>query len=210
MRSLLTATIVVVVVTSVSACGDTNGRDAAGAVPQLASNASNSATEPRDVSPPDYTKADADKDSDITAPYDDKNNSGDLDFGHAANSSDEREVAVLVKRYYMIALMGDGAHACPMIVSTLEESIPEDYSQPGGPVYMRGAKSCPVAMTLLFKHFHVLLALQVPQLKVIRVRVLGRHGYAFLSFGSLPERKIIITRERRAWKIGSLLDSELT
>jgi hypothetical protein len=156
-----------------------------------------------------YTKVDADKDNDGGGPIDEKSNSRDMNFGHAASVSDKRKVTALVKRYYAIALAGDGAKACSMLYSTLAEAVPEDYGEFSGPSYMRGSKTCEEGMTLLFAHFHALLALEVPKLAVTRVRLIEHHGFALLSFGSLPERQIVIDREGHTWKIDGLTDSEL-
>ena len=42
-----------------------------------------------------------------------------------------------------------------------------------------------------------------------RVRLIEHHGFALLSFGTLPEREIIVVREGHIWRIGGLIDSEL-
>ena len=155
------------------------------------------------------TKADADKDNDVGAPYDDKQNNSVLDFGHEANASYTRTVTALIKRYYAAAYAENGARACSLIYSTLAESVPEDYGQsPPGPGYMSGT-SCPAVLTLLFKHFHPQLVIEYPKLRVARVRLVEHHGLAVLSFGSLPERQIPVAREGHTWKVEALLDSEI-
>jgi hypothetical protein len=156
-----------------------------------------------------YTKADSDKDNDIGAPDDDTQNTSALDFGHAASAPERQTITALVKRYYAAALAENGAKACSMIYSTLAAAVPEDYGGPPGPLYMRGAKTCAAAVTLLFKHFHTLLTLQVPRLKVARVRLIEHHGLALLNFGKLPEREIYVAREGHIWRMSALLDGEL-
>jgi hypothetical protein len=64
-------------------------------------------------------------------------------------------------------------------------------------------------MTLFFKHFHKQLTVEWPKLKVTGVRLQHHHGFAVLSFGSLPERQILVAREGHTWKISALLDTEL-
>jgi hypothetical protein len=158
---------------------------------------------------PDYTKTDRDKDNDIRSPYDDTNNNSLLKFGSAANTSDRRAITALLKRYYAAATTQDGAKACSMIYSTLAEAVPEDYGvSPPGPPYMRGT-TCPRVITLLFKHFHDQVVADNAALKVTQVRLNDRQGLALLSFGTMPERQIHLTREGHIWKIASLLDSEL-
>lgn len=187
----------------VCACGGSS--TSAQSASRAASSGSTAKTSPNTSS----SAADGDKDNDIGAPYDDKNNDRELSFGHAAGASDKRAVTALVKRYYATALAEDGASACSMIYSTLAEAVPEDYGQVPGPLYMRGAKTCPAALVLLFKHFHTQLAVEVPKLAVTRVRLIEHHGFAFLSFGALPERKIGVAREGHTWKIDGTIDSEL-
>jgi hypothetical protein len=161
----------------------------------------------------EYLNIDRDRDNDPSAPHDDTNNGGPLQFGHEASPADWRAVAALVKRYYEVALSGDGARGCTMIYSTIAESLAEDYGseggQPPGPPYMHG-KSCPVIMTGLFRHFHPLLAVEVPKLRVLRVRMEEHHGVALLGFGDhLADRTISFVREGHAWKLSQLTDIEL-
>ena len=148
-------------------------------------------TAPSDTAPaPPDTKVDSDKDNDVGAPDDDKNNNSSLDFGHEASASVKRPITALIKRYYATAAAENGARACSMLYSTLAEAVPEDYglSPPGEP-YMRGT-TCPAVMTLMFKHFHPQLELELPKLKVTHVRLIEHHGLVFLHFGALPERVV--------------------
>jgi hypothetical protein len=41
------------------------------------------------------------------------------------------------------------------------------------------------------------------------VRLEEHHGFAFLGFGTLPERKISVQREGRVWKLSQIYDEEL-
>ena len=96
-----------------------------------------------------------------------------------------------------------------MIYSTLAEAVPEDYGlSPPGPPYMRGT-TCPAVLTLLFKHLHSQLGLELPKIKVTRVRLTEHHGLAVLSFGTMPERQIQVAREGHVWRLAALLDGEL-
>jgi hypothetical protein len=171
--------------------------------------AKDSTTAASSESPLADTTADSDRDNDVGAPDDDTRNTSALDFGHAADASERRTITAFVKRYYAAALAQDGATGCSMIYSTLAEAIPEDYSQTPGVPYMHGAKTCAAAMTLLFKHYHPLLVLEVPKLDVRRVGLEERQGLVLLSFGRLPERTISVKQEGRKWKMSALLDVEL-
>ncbi len=204
----------VIALLGVGACGGagTGAGSAANVPPSTTATASTPTTATGasvTASTPVSTKADGDKDNDVGTPGDDNDNRGALLFGHAASAPEKRTITALVKRYYTTALAGDGARACSMLYSTLAEAVPEDYGLVPGPVYMRGAKTCPAAMALLFKHFHAQLALEVPKLEVTRVRLIEHHGYALLSFGTLPEREILVIREGHTWKIGGIYDGEL-
>jgi hypothetical protein len=156
-----------------------------------------------------YSHVDSDKDNDVTAPYDDKNNDIALNYGHAASAADERAVTTLVHRYYIAAATGAGAKACSLILSGFSKAIAEDYGRgSAGPPYLRTATTCPAVMNLIFKHSHGELAAALPKLEVSHVRLVGRNGFAILRFGAL-EREIAVVREGSIWKIGALLDSEL-
>jgi hypothetical protein len=212
MKSLLGLLAVCLLGIGVTACGETSksiGSASQSTSSTAATNTTPSTTPSNTAPAPADTKVDGDKDNDISAPDDDTKNNSVLDFGHAASASEKQTITALVKRYYAAALAGDGAKACAMLYSTLAEAVPEDYGQsPPGQPYMRGT-TCPAVMALLFKHFHKQLAVEVPVLKVSRVRLDEHHGLAVLTFGNLPERDISVAREGHVWKIEALLDSEL-
>jgi len=159
---------------------------------------------------PVKTKADADKDNDTVAiAPDEKNNDSVFNFGHAASPADQHAITALIKRYYAAATAENGAKACSMLYSTIEESVPEDYGiSPPAPAYMRGT-TCRAVLALLFKHYHPQIALEYPKLEVVRVRLIERQGIAVLHFGSLPERQISVGREGHTWKLKALLDGEI-
>ena len=208
MKQLLALLAIALLSASASACGGA-GSTSRVSSSTVAGDSTAATNAPGTTSTPDYTKADSDKDNDIGTPGNDNDNNSTLDFGHAANASEKRTITTLVKRYYTTALAGDGARACSMLYSTLAEAVPEDYGQQPGPPYMRGAETCQTAMTLLFKHFHTQLTIEVPKLEVTRIRLIEHHGFALLSFGTLPEREILVAREGHIWKMNGLYDSEL-
>lgn len=207
MKSLLGLIVVGSLCLSLAACGDSKG---AGPTSQAAAGVKTSTTPPDTAPAPLETKADADKDNDLGTAQDDPNNNSVLDFGHAANASNTRLITTLIKRYYAAAYAEDGAKACSMIYSLTAESVPEDFGQsPPGPQYMQG-KTCSAVLTLLFKHFHPQIALELPKLKVARVRLLEHHGMAVLSFGAMPELAIYIVREGHTWRLVDLLGHDLS
>ncbi len=210
MRLLLAVLVVGGLAACISACGVSNKAPSAASqtTPSDATNAASTA--PTDTQPaPLETKVDADNDNDVGAVDDDKNNKRSFDFGHAADAADTRAITALIKRYYVAAVSENGAAACRMTYSTLEESVPEDYGQsPPGQPFMRGS-TCAAVLTLLFKHYHPQLALETPKLTVARVRLVEHHGIVILNFGALPARQISVAREGHIWKLETLLDSEV-
>lgn len=169
------------------------------------------ATEAAELRPaPLEAEADADKDNDIGAAADDTDNRRDFAFGHAVSPSVSGAVTALVKRYYAVALAGQGARGCAMLYSTIAEGLVEDDSrEPGGPPYMRGASTCTQVLDALYHHFHAQFAAEVPILQVTSVRLQGGYGYAFLRFGSMPEREIPVKREGRVWRMAQTYDLPL-
>jgi hypothetical protein len=154
---------------------------------------------------------DTDRDNDEGGDTDDNNHRSTEAFGHAAGAADARAIAALVRRYYAIALSGNGARGCALLYSTMEEAVGEDYGGPGGgPPPSGSRRACPEVLDELFAREHARLALLVPKLAVRRVRVFERHGLVFLSFGPhLPERLITAMREGSIWRMEALSDSEL-
>ncbi len=210
MRSLLALLAIGLLGFGLAACGSAG--KAAPSTPQTPSDATSSAasTSATAIPPaPAQTKADTDKDNDVAvAAQDDTNNNGVLDFGKAASASERRAITELLKRFYTAAAAENGAAACSMIYSTITEVIAENHGRPPSPAYSRG-RNCPEVMTGIFVHFHPQLALELPKLQVARVRLVEHHGLAVLSFGAMPERQISVAREGHAWKIQTLLDSEI-
>jgi hypothetical protein len=166
-----------------------------------------------DESASNRTPGDSSNDNDADFDNDTIKNKGYYDgddgairgFGNAAIAAERRAIAALVKRYYAAAAASDGAKACPLIYSTLEEAIPEDYGQPPGPAYARG-KTCAVVMSKLFGHAHSQLA---GRFEVTGVRVEGREARALLGSSTVPASFVVVKRERGAWKIGALLGEPL-
>lgn len=155
-------------------------------------------------------KVDADHDNDVGSPSEDTNNDYVLNFGRPASAAERSAITALVKRYYATALAGDGARGCAMVSSTIAETaVEDDVREPGGPPYMHGLTSCAQVLHALFAHYHAQLAAELPKLQVTRVRLEEHHGFAFLRFGALSERKISVQRERHTWKMSQMYDEEL-
>jgi hypothetical protein len=213
MRSLLVLLAVAWLAASIGACGGAgaNTRSAARRSPGPTSStpagaATTSSTADHTTN---YTKVDRDGDSDVGAYADDTNNNAVFAFGHAAGARDRGAITALVERFYAAALAGDSAAGCSMLYSTVAEGAAEDYGLAQGPIYLRGAKTCKEIMAKLFSHFHALLALEVPKLRVTHVIVKEGHAIALLGFAAMPEREIQLYREGHLWRMDELIDREL-
>jgi hypothetical protein len=139
--------------------------------------------------------------------YYDGDDASMLSYGHAANAADERAIAALVKRYFAAAAVEDGAKACALTYALRAETLPERYGQSPGPLYLRGATTCPALLSRAFTHFHSLLAQAAVELGGVRVE--GHRAVALLGFGTKPASYIAVRREGGAWKIDGLLVTRL-
>lgn len=151
--------------------------------------------------------ADSDYDNKSNGRHDSDDNAI-LRFGHTASPTERRMVAGIVKRYYAAGAEGDGATACSLIYSIFAEAIPEDYGQAPGPPGLRG-KTCAAVLSKFFVQHHGRLAADSETLSVTGVRVEGNRGFALLSFRRMPDRHIVLHRERGHWKLSALLDTGL-
>lgn len=191
-RSLALLTVLLLVV-SAGACGGAHKRSGS---TSIASSTSRSLTS---------LMADQDKDSTSGDYYD--GDDGEIRYhGHAASAADVRAITALVKRYYEAAAARDGATACALTYYIATETLPEQYGQPPGPLWLRGANTCPTLLTRVFKHFHRQLTVPVV---VTAVRVSGGRADALVGFRTLPAGFVEVRREGISWKIDGLLATAL-
>jgi hypothetical protein len=104
--------------------------------------------------------------------------------GYVVTAADRRKVATLVKRYYMVALAGDGASACSMLYSSIAKALPGDYGRASGAQYMR-RETCAAVASKLFKHFHRQIAAEVPILRIASMRFHEGRGRVYLWFRNI-------------------------
>jgi hypothetical protein len=149
---------------------------------------------------------DEDADSQGKTAYFDCDDGPVRSFGHAADASEAQAIATLVGRYYAAAATGNGVSACALLYYIVAESLPEDYGRPPGPLYLKGADTCPALMSRVFAHFHAQLS-SPPT--VTAVRVDGDRAYALLGWKSLPAGFIEARREGRVWKLNAPLATPL-
>jgi hypothetical protein len=183
MARFLTALATAGLCLGVSACGGAGTRSPAGA------SASRSAI---------VMGSDRDNDNDHN-----DDDSHVLNYGHAASAADERESVALVKRYFALAAMGDGAQACGLLVPLLAETVAEqDGSSPRLP-----GRTCGAVVSRLFVRDHRVLAEKNAHLKVLKVRVDGEKALILLDFTEIPEvRQILERRVDGTWKLHELFD----
>jgi hypothetical protein len=129
-------------------------------------------------------------------------------IGHAAGSADRRAVVNLLRRYFKVAVAGDGERACSMVLSSIAKAAPTDLGGPSGPSYARG-KTCAVVASKIFTQWHRDLAAHLATLKVSDVRVNGSQGMVVLSFKGLPGQQVPVVREGDRWKMSNFMYSEL-
>jgi hypothetical protein len=134
-------------------------------------------------------------------------------YGHAARAVDRLQISAVLMRYFDAAGAGDGALACSLLTrrvaaSELAAPVSSAYVPPPNPSSLRG-KSCADVASQIFDENHAELAAEIPSVRVTAVRVSGSQGLAILGFNALPEHWIAVARERGAWKVDALLDSEI-
>jgi hypothetical protein len=139
--------------------------------------------------------------------YEDRDDRGVFAFGQPASAADERAIAALVKRYFKAAAAVNGARACTMIVARRVKYIGgEDYNNPEGEPYLRGAKNCVSVMSRAFEHFHVEVS---APFAVTGVRVKGSEALALMGSRTQPASSISLEREGSVWKVEGLLSQPL-
>lgn len=155
-----------------------------------------------------YLKADADRDNDDyprpIKPGEPNDTFSPPAYGRVAPRADRQAIEGLVKRYYAAAAAGDGARACPLLYPSVAAGLGE--TDPGG-----AGGGCSAVMTRLFRQQRAQLAADdVATMVVVAVRIGSSRGAATVGFRKAPVGIIYVKRDRRAWKIDSLLDTELT
>lgn len=202
MRSLLTLPSIALLGLGAGACGNAGKRtDSTSGFSSSAAAGTVAATAPAQSQPHLPIDSDNDNDNSGNSRYD-----GDdkpvLYFGHAPSAADGRAIAALVRRYYAAGAAGNGATACGLIHPLLAESIVEEYAHSPS---LRG-KTCAAVMSKLFRQLHRELTSDVAGLELVRTRVSGDRGLALVRFGARRERRVLVRRERGAWKMDVLLD----
>ncbi len=128
-----------------------------------------------------------------------------LSFARAATRVERRKITALLKRYYAVAVAGDGAKACAMLYETTANEVVVEQDNWG----VRGS-TCPVVMSRIFRQRHRQLLADADSLKVVLVRTDGLNGRAVLRFRGMVESRTIDTRlVGGIWKVQHPLDTPL-
>jgi hypothetical protein len=140
--------------------------------------------------------------------YHDRDDMTILHFGRPAGPVDRWAILAFVRRYYAAAVAGDGAAACSMLPPGVANTVPKDYGGEGtaGPPYLRGAKTCPDVMRLLFEHARSELT---GRFVLTGVRIDGDHAYALLGSTDRPAGYIGLERVGGAWRVAGLIGSAM-
>lgn len=195
-QSLLGLLAVVALGLTLAACASSRVRTAFGGYPVTTDRTST-------VVPPNFTTHHNDRDNDGDHNDDDEKV---LDYGHAADASDQRSSTSLVTRYFAAAAAGRGAGVCPLLTPVVAESVVEDDGHSPGTT----GNTCAEVLSKLFEVHHQLLAKKQAALKVIEVRVEGQRGLVVLEFPTIPEvRQITERRVGGAWRLADLFDGIL-
>ena len=137
-------------------------------------------------------------------------------YGHAPSAVEKRAITDLIKRYYAVAAAGDGRKACAMIApglirgqSLAEGAIPKEFIPVSGSSVFRH-KGCAQIASLIFSIDRQLLAEEVPTLQALSVRIKGSQGLVVLGFRTSPERQMPVERVHGAWRVGAMLDLQIS
>jgi hypothetical protein len=140
--------------------------------------------------------------SDANEGYRDADDLDSLRVGIPMNAADTKAIEALVRRYYAVAMRGEGAKACSMMTRSFANSVPLDYGKFGA-AYLHAGKTCAQIASLQFRHSHS----QIPKTLFFTAVHLENASRAYALFGSrtAPAGFIAIDREAGVWKIGALL-----
>lgn len=148
-----------------------------------------------------------DEDGDIdrfgAGPYD-TDNDADPVFKQVTSAADHRAIVALIKRYYAVALEGDGAQACSMLDPLLVESLLEEHERGRGPPALRG-KTCAQIATKTFAQSHRELVEENTSIDVLWVAVTGNLGTSLVRFGPYRELVLLTRRTDGVWRMDVLL-----
>ncbi len=160
-----------------------------------------------------YRTADNDEDAqldhrpnDVPEGYRDADDLDTLRVGHPMSPSETKTIEALVRRYYAVAITGNGAKACAMMDRGYAHAVPVDYGR-FGPPYLHGAKTCAAALTLEFKDLRSQITTAI-EFTAVHQESADR-AYALFGSKTTPASFLGVDRENGVWKIGGLLGTPM-
>jgi hypothetical protein len=137
-------------------------------------------------------------------------------WGWPGTVADGQAIRPVLRGYYAAAAAGDGVGACGFLIRGIATAakldvrrlLPEGYRPAGGSSVLEG-KNCAQVESLLFAIDRQQLQIESTTMTVSRLRISGQLALVVMRFEQIPERVMTLRRERGAWKIDSLIDSEL-
>jgi hypothetical protein len=125
--------------------------------------------------------------------FHDRDDAEQVGFGHSADSTEAQAISRIVERYYRAAARDDGRGACAMLLPSVAKIV-ADYRLTPIP-YLRGSRTCRVAMKRLFRHEH----LSVPA--VTSMRIEGNLALALWGSKTMPAGYTTLERRHATWAI---------
>lgn len=122
-------------------------------------------------------------------------------YGYVATPEDKRAVTAVVKRYYPVAVSGDGRRACALMASSAARSAVANFGRLGTS-YLRGARTCPQVLSRMFKHRHGELTQPIA---VTGVLTRADHAFAIVDSPKMPDSIVSLQREDGAWRVNTPL-----
>ncbi len=217
MRTLPVLLVVVLLGTTLPACGGTAKVASSAATATMGTGPTGTITASAAASH-SYLKEDGDRDGDDGShPKQAGLDNGSLlaTYRGIANQVETRAITMLVKRYYAASLSDDAARACALLSAALGKGLAVRQAQltqlgrtTATAQDARG--TCVAAISPLLAQEHQHLATEDPTtMRMIGLHLKGNLALVVLGFKRAPEAEIIVEGKGRAWKIGALFDGEM-
>ena len=182
-------------------CGGSVGRR--GSAPAASTDSRTTAGSPTasiDDTPVTRGPLDTDDDNPRGTRYDGDDFSA-LHFGRVVDAAEAPAVTALVTRYFKAAAGEDAVEACPLVFWLLIEGVAEEHNRAPRTASQR-ARVCRELMPAVWRGYHQELVSD-SKLRVLSVGFKGNRGLVLLTFGSTPERIMVIHRQDGPWEINN-------
>jgi hypothetical protein len=184
LESLLVCSVLLLSVAALTGCGESNATSTAHLPPRDGD---------YDIDSLGQGRYDADKDANPT-------------YGPYANPKEHSAIVSLIKHYYAVAAVDDGAQACSMLYPLVAEAAVEEHHPGKGPLPLRGNTCSQIVSKILAEH-HRELVEDLAMLRVGWIQLQARQAVALVHFGPDRERVIRVHRVHGGWQMNALIDS---